>query len=293
MRGRLGHASQRRGHLRGLVAVAALSLPWVLACGGGASVDPVAHLEPLCALPMVPGVTELATVSGVATTPLEGTLVVVSKDGYRVDWHEQGDASVLQTELMHAYEMQKELSRYSGKPVGPPNIAAEPGVSARDVGVALKLAHQSGYTEARLLFTTGEDLGLPEPLDPAFADELRTELDALDPAERQMRLAEIVEGEIALCPPAQETFAAVAAAPADMKCLLIARGMAEALPSCPLTDGDRVLTLMNVVSRPSYDKPIVSVTVTLDETADGLPEGSWQEVAEQAALHDGKAIGWE
>lgn len=244
---------------------------WIAGCGS--SVDPAAHLQPICeagtfqvtpfqaAVPSLdqPG-REIPAAPLLELTPSERRVEGVA---YDTDRHVLGA-------LTEARSMGTRMAEIRGE--DPPEaplllVAADASLPTSRVLDELSRAHAAGFRRAQLLGWSRDAVTLPDPPDPAFAATMEQELAARSPAERAMHLAQTFEDEIWLCPGANEAFRAVASAPAEHKCILMAKGLEEALPSCPLTDHSRVVTLVHVMGTPWYDHLPASVEVRLDPEA--------------------------
>jgi hypothetical protein len=76
-------------------------------------------------------------------------------------------------------------------------------------------------------------------------------------------------------------FQAVASASPEMKCTMVAHGLGEALPLCPLTDADRLVTMVQVLTEPVHPERPAARTLTLDpdaETTVVAPDLPWVEL---------------
>lgn len=160
------------------------------------------------------------------------------------------DLDALHQALVDKATTAKELSERAG-----PGFAFEgellllvpPDTPARTVLQVLEVAHRARFTEVRFVVRTRPS-DEPDLLDAANAADLRARLEGRPPDMTQVLLAEEMSELVAACPGAQRTFSAVARASADMKCPLLMAGLADALPRCPLTDGEKVITLAQLIT---------------------------------------------
>jgi len=162
------------------------------------------------------------------------------------------DPAALKDRLLEKAETAKDLARLTGAKgfefKGELLLYLPPETLGSTVLTLLQTAHEAGFPNVRFVVRTGA-MPSPDYLEPAYGKELEAKLDGKPPSDRQMELALEISDLVALCPPAQEAFAAVATASAEMKCLLVTEGMAQALPMCPLTDARKVVTAMQFAMR--------------------------------------------
>lgn len=224
---------------------------FALACGGGASVDPVAHLQPLCDAPMAPRGLRLPERPGATGALPEGIGLELTPEETRID--SIGLYTTLPTQLAESLAIRP----------GPLRVFADAGLPAPRVIEALSAANEAGFREAWLVVDNGRDLQLPPYLDPAYAADFEARLGGLDPSQRATLAARELSDLLRLCPPGMEVFNAVAHAAPESRCELFAYGLSEALPSCPLTSGDKVVTLTQVIVGAEAGPELVGVRVDL------------------------------
>lgn len=248
-----------------------------LACGGGASVDPVTHLEPLCS----------AGKDGVGTADLV-TLDVPSASmppGPKVRLGEEltfDGLPVTVDGLRDALQGSIDMAALMGESTLDVVLLVEantPLLRVQDVGRALR---EGGVSTISLAVATSEPWPKVDYPDPAFAEQFKVTLANASPDMRQMHAAREIQSLIVACPGAQRAFEAVAHASPDMKCILMAHGLSEALPSCPLTDGDAVLTAFQVLAEPSSATRPGLLKPTLDPAGTAVPvpaDATWAAIA--------------
>jgi len=288
--------SNPRQHRWYLIALAPL-VPLALACGGlGVSVDPQAHLEPLCELSQVVGpFTELAQAE-VPVRELEpSVLVAVTADGMTVDWRMMGTPDQIREGLDEALAAGKAVAERTGAAWEPGiTLLIGPEVPASQALLALRLGHEAGVEAFDLVVWSTQPLVTPPYPDPNYGAELEARLAEVAPDHRASIAAMELEGLVRLCPGAMNTLQAVGMASPDMRCQLMAAGLAEALPSCVATNGDRVLTATQVLLQPSSPWSPTAIRVTVDPEASALTVedgATWAQLAPIIAAHHDGAVG--
>lgn len=250
-----------------------------LACGGlGPSVDPQTAIRPLCDTTSAGLDGDLPIVDAAPSDPGDGVAVVLRADGgVQVDGR-PGDDADLSALLAEQLELQRLLR---GRDAGGVKLAVERDVPAERVARVVAALESAGQTELTLVAWSGARREAARYPDPAYAAELHEALTHANPAERATLIAARMAQEIKLCPPASNVFQAIAAASPDMRCELFAVGLSEALPSCPLTDGDRVVTLAQVMVEPSGEHPPTTHrmrTAPLLASLAAEPDAPWHRV---------------
>ena len=275
-----------------------LTVSMILACAGP-SVPIAPYLGEVCALSAAVGVPMGAELVAIDRAPVaagngsarSGIEIVAGADRIEVDgvWIETpGD---LEPRVMEAKERARHLAEAMGETSAPEARAyLAPETPAATVVAIFEASARAGL--ARIAFaawSTEAAPDVPAPLDAAFAEELRAEMDAASPEMRAMRFAERFASEIALCPGAQRTFEAVAMASPDVRCELLAQGLSEALPSCPFTNADRVLTMVWALQVPTNAQLPTSLPVAIDRDAPPLTvpaSARWRDIANALAARD-------
>lgn len=163
------------------------------------------------------------------------------------------------------------------------NVLIAKEVEASLVATVLQNLNAAGQSTVRLAAMSHQPSKEVEYRVPDLAAEVEAEFNASGPHERQMALAQRWSRELGLCPPAGEAFKAVAYASAERKCQLLAYGLAEAQPMCPLVmNPDRAHTLLAFTMRPTHDFQPTWFEVTLDPAAAGITVNAtdtWQQIA--------------
>ncbi|MEZ4320579.1 MAG: hypothetical protein R3F61_24065 [Myxococcota bacterium] len=263
----------------------AVVVGFALACGG-VSVEPRAHLEQVCAAAgSVFVVGPLVTVDLPKTDPSALAIVEIEPGGATFEGGLSDQA------LTEAVERARSVAQYSGQEVVVA-LAIAPETPIDTVWAALTEVHDLGVTGVELLFHTSQALSVPPYPDPAYAADLKSRISSVDAPTRMMKVAEEMESLVTLCPGAQMTFQAIANASPESKCVLMAAGLGESLPSCPLTSGDKVVTLAQIITEPGPDGPITAVSITLDPGAEpfALGEGTWADASAAVVAADGKRV---
>lgn len=280
--------------MRRLSLPLSLGLLFSLACFcGGPSVDTEAHLRQVCAeggevitkTPLLP--------LDRASTPLPSLVRLELQPGEALvdGWEEALSPEHLSQTLAERAEQARLLGEYSDTPFdGTLLLLVSPEVPASEVRDAVHHAHAGGFVSLALAFRSPEPHELPPYPDPAYAAELQARLADVPLDTRQMIAAEELSGLIALCPPAQEVFSAIAVVSADQKCELIARGMDEALGPCVATDADAVVTALHVLSEPSSTHRPTVLRLGLDPDSEVVIEasGTWAELGPALAALEGQ-----
>jgi len=279
---------------RNRVAIAALALTTglILACGG-VSVDPGTQMAPVCKL--AGGLDlqgDLVQLDAPVVELSDGIQLRVTAEGTYVGWMQAEDAAALTAKLREEVEVTWMLAARTGKGDSVPLLVTiAPDAPATRVGEVLRAAHAAGIPSVDLIVWSETPLDLPPYPDPAYAEALKAKLALAAPDVRQVVAAEEISGLITLCPGMQRAFEAIAHAAPDQRCTLITAGMAEALPTCVATDGDKVLTAFQVISEPPGGFAPTAVRVDLDPEATPIEAaGSWAELAPKLATKQGEAI---
>lgn len=217
-----------------------------LACGG--PVDVAGAFSGLCSAEVTPSV-DLPRVGADLPRPKLAVHLVVGPHGASLDGEPLTDrTAALAQALAQKAETANELAaRIGGSDFefrGELLVSAHPDTPIGELVPMLDTAEAAGFPNLRFLLITG-DRPPPAWTDAAYAHDLMARLPE-DPAARQAMLAEELGSLLSLCPPGQSVVDAVAYASAEMKCRLLAQGMEEALPSCPLTDRAKVVTAFQV-----------------------------------------------
>lgn len=256
----------RRGLLLGV-------LGWSLACGAG-SAEVAANLDAYCAAASSPHLGGDLPNATAAPSELGTVTVIAVRAGgaTRVDGQE-GDLAALLEERLRWARMIGDEARFA--------LAVDRTVSAQELGPVLLALESAQVREVAVVAWSSVPLDLPPYADPALAAEVEAELATLDPSQRAVRLAQRIADEVALCPGAASVFAAIANAAPEQKCSLMSAGLAESLPRCPLTDADRVMTLVQVSVRPAYELRPTHRTRSvgaLQGEVGNNPGATWQEL---------------
>jgi biopolymer transport protein ExbD len=255
-----------------------------LACGGVA-VEPQSHLQAVCDAAGVEVSTGLELAQ--ADIPFEavevGAYIRVEPAGVFIDDWNEAPASELESKV-------KDLvgSRGTDRPLLL-GVAADTPMS--ELIAVLRAVRSAGLDSVGIVVHTPDVPELPPFPNEAYAEELKARLDgAADPSTRATLAAQELETLVTLCPGAVQTFSAVASASADTKCTLIAYGLGEALPNCVLTDGDKVVTAVQVLMMPPEAGARTALTVALGE-GDALPaDGVWRDHVAWVVAHRGASI---
>lgn len=270
------------GTRRGLVVVVGL---WALACSG-LSVDPATVLKPACDL----GTLSIGAPLPTADLPPKSVgevAVQLTVGGARVGWRRVDGPG-----LADALREQAEQQRALGRKPDSLSVAIAADVPVERVRELLQGAHDAGFTELRVGLWTSRSVELPPYVDPAYGAEVQAKLAEAPPNQRQMHAAMEMEGLVTACPPAKRAFEAVAVASPDLRCVLFAKGLEEALPSCPLTDGDKVLTLTQVLVQPAPGEVPTEVRLRITPLTEPPVQAeagaTWGSVIDQVVALEGK-----
>jgi len=265
-----------------------------LACGG-VSVDPGTHLQPLCdANAGLPIEGELVAVDRAANPIQSGIALQVSAAETRVDGQVVADGAALKTKLEERAQTAESISKYSAQPFdGRIVVIATPDTPASRIKEVLVAAARAGLLKADFILASNQPWDLPDYPDPDYAVQFKAQLDGVAAEERQMIAAQEIDSAVSLCPGAKAAFAAVANASPEMKCALIARGMEEALPTCLATNGDVVLTQIQVLSEPTSEFRPHVIQTGIDPKARPIivsPDTPWSELAGKVVERSGQGI---
>jgi biopolymer transport protein ExbD len=272
----------------------AVSVAFVLACGG-VSVEPRSHLEAVCKQTGPVDIRAPLAQTDLAAKPLRLAVTITLHDSeHLVNWHRFDSRASLTDVLREELETQAVLAERLGEGADPRVllIAAQdtPAGLVRDV---VQAAHEVGVGNLDIALASNEPYApVPYP-DPDYAAELQARLSAVSPESRAVELAQELEGLLTACPDGQSAFAAVAMASPDTKCEMFAAGLGEALPGCVLTNGDKVVTAVQVATEPTAptQPTYISVTPTPDGAAVAFRPGeTWSDVAGRLVAHDGTPV---
>lgn len=144
------------------------------------------------------------------------------------------------------------------------NVYLGSDVQVRRVVLLLEQLQRAGLDHLRLVARSLQPLPIPASPDPSLAVRVRAQLDGLEPPQRVAALLRWVEAESWRCPAASAALAASLDAPAEQRCTLAAEGLVAALPGCPLADGDRFLTLAQLMHPPRADTRPTALQLRLD-----------------------------
>lgn len=268
--------------MRGVVpGVGGVVLGFALGCGG-VSVAPRAHLDAVCA--------------AAGPFPVDGDLGIVDAPVRPIPYGRPLVLDAIRVELdgvpVDGSKVTSAVRTALEEP-GAPLVVVVPTADtpAERVRSALEGFAAAGVPAPVLVRSTTPS-AMPPPPDPEYARELRTLLD-VGPSQRATLGARETEELIALCPGAQEVFRAVAVASSEHRCMLLAAGMDEALPNCPFTDGDRVITAIQVLMGPEPDEAALTwIELRFDPSGDpvDLGTGTWGEVAPSLAARSDRTL---
>lgn len=274
-------------------AIAPITGLLALGCGGlGLSGDEVhALLDPACAAPAVsPPDLALVELDQPPATLHWGPQVALLADGtVRASGAPVDDlAAALAAFAADAASVGERLGRPPEREL---QLAVEATVPVERVIDVLGQSASAGLDDVVLVGFSTTPLTVPAPPDPELAARVRAELDALPPSDRVMRLSALVSDAIAWCPGAISTFSGVANADPDSKCRIMAMGLAESLPSCPLTDPDTVLTLFVVAVTPQPQRYAATARIAAAPASDPTgpdvlrvaPGAAWRDVLPRIA----------
>lgn len=272
-----------------------LGLLFSLACFcGGPSVQPAAHLQQVCAEGgLVMSSTALLPLDRPSEALPSVVRVELRPELTLVDGWEESSPEGLGEALAERAERARALSAHSDPPFeGRLLLMVSPEVSAEVVRDTVHRAHAAGFSALDLAYRSPEAHDLPPYPDPEYAAELKAQLADVPLDTRQTLAAREISDLLALCPPAQDVFAAVAHAAPESKCELLALGMDEALTPCLATDGDAVLTALHLLSEPSGTHRPTVVRVGLDPDSEVLveAEGTWSELGPALAELEGRTV---
>lgn len=247
-----------------------LLAPWILACAGWGTVDAAAHLEPLCEASEGAVAGELVQLERPAKKLPEGVQIEVGgAQGIVLDKravHPEGLDQALGDALANAQALR----------AGPTDlqISADPATNPEFIGYLLQVSAAHGYRTAHFVVGSSERYPIFEYPDPEYAIDLKVRLNGMTPMQRNVVLAEELDGLIPLCPGAQQVFKALATSSPHTKCVLLAHGLGESLPSCIATDGNKVITAAQIAIEPRSRYLPTSFPVPLDpENPIEVPEG--------------------
>ena len=251
-----------------------------LACGGGVSVDPETHLEPICrssGLEMPFGGARARV--DVASTKVRGGVAVYLGDelGFGHD-----SRVVTVQELRAEIQWINRISLAAQRPTVDVMLHIADHITLADVQEIAVALVDFGAGTIRMVVNTNEPWPSPVYPDPEFAEAFKGGLAALSPELRTVSAASEIESLITACPGAQGAFQAAPNDPANVRCILMAHLLKEALPSCPFTDGDAVVTAFQVMVEPTSETRPGLLTATLDPRGTPVPvpaDATWAVIA--------------
>jgi hypothetical protein len=258
----------------------------LLACSGAGDVE--GKLAGLCDLQgeiaPISATADLITFDGPVRAPKLQLTVAMTVEETTIDGRFASSPAQLEQLLGDGLASARAISDATGEPFSASaNVVIDSGVPQEDVWQVFRALDGAGMKTVDIVGWSEEKQPAIAFADPSFGAEVRAELAAAAPEMQAMLLAGRMEAEVALCPPAQRTFEAVAYASPESRCFLMVAGLKEALPSCPMVvNADRVITLTQIMtSASSAFKPMV-FTVNLDGSKP-LPEtppgAAWADVA--------------
>ncbi|MCB9754460.1 MAG: hypothetical protein H6713_31365 [Myxococcales bacterium] len=256
-------------------------------CGESYSAQRQQQMEAMCALEGALSGAGLAPApDGLSTrAPSEAIPVEITRDGVTL-----GSAPVDPTAVASAWTREsgrvQEMARLTGRTVADGwALTVHADVDAGDVAVVLDQLSSVGAVTGELRFTAPLAEPAPAPPDPAFHKELVDELAPLDPARRASALATRIPPIIEGCASVTKVFSAIAVAPADQRCELMAAGFADALRECSCPPwADKLMTFVHIMTV-GVEPPVgrlVALPVQLgagaeDQEADS--EDTWSQLA--------------
>lgn len=257
-----------------------------LACGGMGGDDVKQAVHATCgSAELQPSTVDLVLIEDTSLRrPKLSVQLEVHPDGLRLDGESMADGSAVGERLRIKAETARDLADKIGSADfafrGELLLLLPPDTPSGTLLPLLEVAHASGFPHVRFVVRTGKKPSTAF-VDGAYGMELAARLDGLAPADRARVLAEEIEDLLVACPSGQQAFAAVAHASAEMKCQLMAVGLAEALPMCPLTNHGKVVTAVQVATDGSpWTHGVLALSLDPEGTPYPIdPSTPWSELA--------------
>ena len=258
------------------------------------SVSPEMHMDDVCAaadalqidMPLVQMPLAVWAPRQLKTVEMDGTELrvagkTVSRDG-------------LQSALVGLMEAERVNLDEETERVGLTlQVVVSPGASGADLAALVHTVQPAGIGRLQFVVDSIVPVDVPPWPDASYGAELSARLGAAPQDIRLQTLALEIEGLITLCPGAQEVFRAVPMAPPELRCELLAVGLTEALPSCPATDVDKVLTATQILLQPPSKWQRTVMTLVLNQRGELLTFGldeTWADIAARWVKRDGKEV---
>ncbi len=229
--------------------------------------------------PSVSGV-ELPVLEGAPSKPPDAGLLSLGAEETLFQMRLIGKGTSLDREMLEAalsdeIAIRERLFAYrQEKPIHSLLLAVDVKRPLPQVREALEIACDAGIAEVYLLARSSEPLPTPEVPDRELYERLR----AYPPAERAIHTAMAIEEAITLCPGLTEMFAAIASAPPEMKCEMMASGTREALGGFCLVDEDAYISAILATSVPLTATGFVVIKLEKNATPlDGVAATTWGE----------------
>ena len=274
-----------------LFAAAVLTIG--LACGGASlSVDPLTHLESVCeSSGVIPVTTDLVQID-LPAKPLD-LASLVRMDGSTTYVDGVRLTGPLLDELQRIDGLNTAIAGLSR--AAPPAvllIEASANVPNSQIVATLKTASLTGFETVHLLVSSNEAVPTVSYPDPHYAADLKSRIDALPPEQVATTLAIEFETLLAYCPDAEAAFQAVAYASPDLRCTILAHGLAESLPYCLLTNGDQVISAAQLMLQPrsQWTPTALTLSLTPNGTPLSLQGATWEDIATELLPYDGQSV---
>lgn len=210
-----------------------------------------------------------------ADKPLDAR-IEVRPGGLSTRWGTETDL----IDLPSVLEGERETARARGVTVQGWSLVIEGDTPRSEVAAVLQTLANAGQTKGSVVLTVEPVGEVPQPRDPKRLAALDAEVGQADPSQKAALLAKEIESAMPPCAGMTEAFRAVATAPANERCSVLARGLSKGLVSCGCPNEDEMLTLVYGVSM-GFEPPTrlsAVVPVTIDPSAKPRAGATWGEI---------------
>ncbi|MEM7156254.1 MAG: hypothetical protein AAF799_25600 [Myxococcota bacterium] len=210
-----------------------------------------------------------------ADKPLDAR-IEVRPGGVSTRW---GSETAL-ADLPSVLEEERDLAKRRGRTVQGWSLIIGGDTPRAEVAAVLETLANSGQKTGSVVLTVEPTGEVPQPRDPKRLAALNAKVGSADPSQKASLLANEVQSAMPPCPGMTEAFRAVATAPANERCTVLARGLSQGLVSCGCPKEDEMLTLVYGISM-GFEPPkrlTTTVPTTIDPAATPRAGATWGEI---------------